>query len=190
MIRGIFGIESYQSAQRMSIEMDAGMPLSTLGPELTALGKRIEMLRIERGISKQHLARFAGTSRQQLWRVMTGKSDLTGSLRERLAEALQVEAGSLSSSPPLSWPEHVAHAFGLPVDAAGATHHVVADAFELYLANADAIAATLARMPSGDLGTRLKRAHLDALEDAALAERLPVSEHVFELRRKVVNGEL
>src|SRR5215217_9345267 len=61
-------------------------------PELTALGKRIEMLRIERGLSKQYLARFAGTSRQQLWRVMTGKSELTGSLRSRLADALKVSA--------------------------------------------------------------------------------------------------
>jgi DNA-binding transcriptional regulator YiaG len=34
-------------------------------PELTSLGKRIEVLRIGRGLSKQRLARFAGTSRQQ-----------------------------------------------------------------------------------------------------------------------------
>src|SRR3954453_13557736 len=64
-------------------------------PELTELGKRLEILRIERGISKQHLARFAGTSRQQLWRVMTGKSELTSSLRERLAFALSVDAQAL-----------------------------------------------------------------------------------------------
>src|SRR3954468_6345035 len=64
-------------------------------PELTILGKRLEILRIERGISKQHLARFAGTSRQQLWRVMTGKSELTSSLRERLAFALSVDAQAL-----------------------------------------------------------------------------------------------
>ena len=50
--------------------------------ELTSLGKRLEILRIERGLSKQKLARHAGTSRQQLWRVMTGKSELTNSLRE------------------------------------------------------------------------------------------------------------
>src|SRR5437762_13807085 len=65
-------------------------------PELTALGKRLEILRIERGISKQRLARHAGTSRQQLWRVMTGKSELTSSLRERLAFALAVEPRSLA----------------------------------------------------------------------------------------------
>src|SRR3954454_23671643 len=69
-------------------------------PELTQLGKRLEILRIERGISKQHLARHAGTSRQQLWRVMTGKSELTSSLRDRLAGALAVEPGFLSSAQP------------------------------------------------------------------------------------------
>src|SRR6267142_1797021 len=67
-------------------------------PELTQLGKRLEILRIERGVSKQHLARHAGTSRQQLWRVMTGKSELTSSLRERLAVALSVEPATLSGA--------------------------------------------------------------------------------------------
>src|SRR3954467_1401920 len=67
-------------------------------PELTSLGKRLEILRIERGISKQRLARHARTARQQLWRVMTGKSELTTSLRERLAGALSVEPSELSSS--------------------------------------------------------------------------------------------
>src|SRR5436305_14558139 len=66
-------------------------------PELTSLGKRLEILRIERGISKQRLARHAGTSRQQLWRGMTGKSELTTSLRESLAGALSVEPSDLSS---------------------------------------------------------------------------------------------
>src|ERR671916_244283 len=68
-------------------------------PELTSLGKRLEILRIERGISKQRLARHAGTSRQQLWRVMTGKSELTSSLRERLAGALSVAPAVLSPGP-------------------------------------------------------------------------------------------
>src|SRR5581483_674828 len=66
-------------------------------PELTELGKRIEMLRIARGISKQHLARYAGTSRQQLWRVMTGKSELTSTLRARLADVLAVSTLELGN---------------------------------------------------------------------------------------------
>src|SRR6476646_10410003 len=79
----------------MSTEVLRESLLSAGAAELTALGKRLEILRIERGVSKQRLARHAGTSRQQLWRVMTGKSELTTSLRERLASALAVESATL-----------------------------------------------------------------------------------------------
>src|SRR3954454_5736810 len=82
----------------MSTEALRDSFLSEGAPELTALGKRLEILRIERGISKQHLARFAGTSRQQLWRVMTGKSELTDALRQRLAVALQVDSAALTTA--------------------------------------------------------------------------------------------
>src|SRR5829696_7615979 len=87
--------------------LDSALPEGA--PELTSLGKRLEILRIERGISKQHLARYAGTSRQQLWRVMTGKSELTTSLRERLAGALSVDPSILSVA---SGTAH-SHTFGL-----------------------------------------------------------------------------
>ena len=50
----------------MSTEMPLEITLPEGAPELTSLGKRLEILRIERGISKQFLARYAGTSRQQL----------------------------------------------------------------------------------------------------------------------------
>src|SRR5436190_24008652 len=79
----------------MSTDLLLDSPLPEGAPELTSLGKRLEILRIERGISTQHLARFAGTSRQQLWRVMTGKSELTDALRQRLAQALEVETSAL-----------------------------------------------------------------------------------------------
>src|SRR3954462_5025245 len=69
-------------------------------PELTELGKRIEMLRIDRGLSKQYLARFAETSRQQLWRVMTGKSELTFALRTRIADALSIQPAELDGWSP------------------------------------------------------------------------------------------
>src|ERR687890_1873105 len=82
----------------MSTEMLLDSMLPEGAPELTSLGKRLEFLRIERGISKQHLAKHAGTSRQQLWRVMTGKSELTSSLKERLAGALSVDPSMLSSA--------------------------------------------------------------------------------------------
>src|SRR6478672_10032833 len=82
----------------MSTEVLIESDLPEGSPELTSLGKRLEILRIERGISKQFLARHAGTSRQQLWRVMTGKSELTSSLKERLAGALSVDPSMLSAT--------------------------------------------------------------------------------------------
>src|SRR5919112_2586219 len=82
----------------MSTETLLDSMLPEGAPELTSLGKRLEFLRIERGISKQHLAKHAGTSRQQLWRVMTGKSELTSSLKERLAGALAVDPSILSAA--------------------------------------------------------------------------------------------
>src|SRR6186997_729661 len=82
----------------MSTEILFDSTIPEGAPELTPLGKRLEILRIERGVSKQRLARHAGTSRQQLWRVMTGKSELTSSLRDRLAAALAVESGVLVSA--------------------------------------------------------------------------------------------
>src|SRR3954470_9070439 len=86
-------------------------------PELPPLGKRLEILRIERGVSKQRLARHAGTSRQQLWRVMTGKSELTSSLRDRLASALAVDVAvlvhGLPASPTVTSAESAAVTFTL-----------------------------------------------------------------------------
>jgi transcriptional regulator with XRE-family HTH domain len=155
-------------------------------PELTQLGKRLEILRIERGISKQHLARHAGTSRQQLWRVMTGKSELTSSLRERLAFALSVEPAALSQfnvprtdrfadGPAPFAPTH--SSFGTPS---------VSD----YLANAEHLAATIQTLPTGDGGRRLKRALLNAVEDLAVeaGQALPID--YSEIRRRVLAGEL
>src|SRR3954462_9824350 len=82
----------------MSTEVLSDSLLPEGAPELTQLGKRLEILRIERGVSKQHLARYAGTSRQQLWRVMTGKSELTSSLKERLPGGLPGGPGPLSEA--------------------------------------------------------------------------------------------
>src|SRR5690349_2382936 len=81
----------------MSTKLEPTFDAPSGAPELSELGKRIEWLRIERGISKQFLARYAGTSRQQLWRVMTGKSELTSALCQRLADVLVVEPGTLAA---------------------------------------------------------------------------------------------
>jgi transcriptional regulator with XRE-family HTH domain len=147
----------------------------TGSPELTELGKRIEMLRIERGLSKQYLAKFAGTSRQQLWRVMTGKSQLTLTLRVRLAAALKV--ATLEPDETSRWM--------MPMIAGAA-----ATDFRAYAAAPDAIARTLASMPTGDRGRALKRRLLDAIEDSALEERCTLHPRFFDLRRQVLNGQL
>lgn len=155
-------------------------------PELTELGKRVEILRIECGVSKQRLARHAGTSRQQLWRVMTGKSELTNSLRERLAVALAVEPSALSRPR-----EHASSRFAdggrAPTAAVGpASTPAVAE----YLIDAQFLTATIRTLPTGDGGRRLKRVLLNAVEDLAVeaGQALPVD--YSEIRRRVLAGEL
>jgi transcriptional regulator with XRE-family HTH domain len=147
-------------------------PQTTAGvPELTALGKRIELLRIGRGLSKQHLAHHAGISRQQLWRVMSGKSELGASLRARLADALQVDVAELAD-------------LGSPIDRARPAD------LAAYVNNPVAIARTLSTMPDGQAGRSLKRHLLNALEDYALAHGQSLDASFFDLRRRVIAGEL
>lgn len=156
-------------------------------PELTPLGKYLEILRIERGVSKQRLARHAGTSRQQLWRVMTGKSELTTTLRERLAVALSVEPATLGRE---------ARAGRASAGALGAAPALMtslpttAPAVAQYLVEARHLEATIATLPSGDGGRRLKRALLNAVEDLAVdaGQALPVA--FSDIRRRVLAGEL
>jgi len=175
-------------------------------PELTELGKRIEMLRIQRGISKQHLARHAGTSRQQLWRVMTGKSEMSPALRARIADALQsptiqlnapVAATAAGALAPATVPARPSGRHGrqsrtaIPREAAeGGTRIAIRIDFDRYLADASAIARTLSTMPTGTRGRALKRRFLDAVEDAALEARTTLGAAFFDLRRRVLAGEL
>jgi transcriptional regulator with XRE-family HTH domain len=174
----------------MSTDFARESALPEGAPELTSLGKRLEILRIERGISKQHLARHAGTSRQQLWRVMTGKSELTSSLKERLAGALSVDPSVLSAAAGSSR----SHTFGLvanvrsPFSAPAGESRVpgIAD----YLDDSAHLAATLRTLPAGDSGRRLKRALLNALEDLAVEAAQPLPSDFSEIRRRVLAGEL
>jgi transcriptional regulator with XRE-family HTH domain len=153
--------------------------------ELTALGKRLEILRIERGVSKQRLARHAGTSRQQLWRVMTGKSELTSSLRERLASALAVESSTLVAG------QHVpTHALSAEISAGSASFAGSTASVDEYLAEPQLLAATLRTLPSGSGGRRLKRALLNALEDLAVETGRALPIDYSEIHRRVLSGEL
>ena len=150
-------------------------------PELTPLGKRIEMLRIERSLSKQFLARHAGTSRQQLWRVMTGKSELTGALKNRLADALQVSPAELDTS---VGGRRTASTTSRMLGPTTPLH------LPAYLAEPETISRTLTTMPTGDAGRALKRRFLDALEDMAIHDGCALDTSFFELRRRVIAGEL
>ena len=184
----------------MSTTADPSNGVSSGIPELTALGRRLEMLRLERGLSKQGLARYAGTSRQQLWRVMTGKSELTSSLCQRLAETLGIDARALRN------PEVFARAL---IDAADQAAHTAerlvhqrvdapprwsppsaALGIAEYLADARNVVRTLATYPGGEEGRALKRKFLDALEDCAAHAGVKLGPAFFSVRGRVVNGEL
>lgn len=160
-------------------------------PELTSLGKRLEFLRIERGISKQHLARHAGTSRQQLWRVMTGKSELTSSLKERLAGALSVDprvlsnAAAVPQSQTFALAATVASPFSVP-QALPSTLPTIGQ----YLNDPSLLTSTLRTLPEGDAGRRLKRALLNTLEDLAVEAGHALPADYSEIRRRVLAGEL
>ena len=174
----------------MSTELLRDSTLPEGAPELTSLGKRLEILRIERGISKQRLARHAGTSRQQLWRVMTGKSELTSSLRERLAGALSVDPSILSAAGASR-----SQTFGLVASVTSpfnepATNQLSVPAIAEYLGDSTHLSATLRTLPTGDAGRRLKRALLNALEDLAVEAGQPLPADFPDIRRRVLAGEL
>lgn len=171
----------------MSTEVAVDSRLAEGVPELTQLGKTLEILRIERGVSKQRLARHAGTSRQQLWRVMTGKSELTSSLRDRLALALSVEPGSLAGGTRAASGNTAAFgtSFGFPASLPSGAP-TVSD----YLVDASHLAATIRTLPSGDAGRRLKRALLNAVEDLAVEAGQALPLDYSEIRRRVLAGEL
>jgi transcriptional regulator with XRE-family HTH domain len=174
-------------------------------PELTPLGKRIELLRIERRMSKGVLAQRAGTSRQQLWRVMTGKSELTSSLCARLAEVLEIDSRVLRDADRNETVADVASATGLRrveltrafaamgLDDAGATGVAGAagryDTLEEYVSGAQGLERTFATLPASEDGRRLKRAILNAIEELAEVRGLKLPAVFFELRRRVVNDE-
>lgn len=169
----------------MSTEIPFDAVLPEGSPELTLLGKRLEILRIERGISKQFLARHAGTSRQQLWRVMTGKSELTSSLKERLAGALSVDPSMLSATS-----ASASQTFGLTAAVTSALAGSAAPTIANYLADSSHLTATLRSLPEGDAGRRLKRALLNALEDLAVDSAQSLPADFSEIRRRVLAGEL
>ena len=153
------------------------------GPRLSALGKCIEMLRVERGLSKQVLARSAGTSRQQLWRVMTGKSELTTTLCARLASVLDVDSRSLSSA-------MLEQRSALPPAVGFAERPGAPASLGEYLASPANLARTLRSLPAGEDGVTLKCALLNAVEERARAARIGIPAWLLRLRGSVLDGSL
>lgn len=146
------------------------------------------MLRVDRGVSKQLLARAAGTSRQQLWRVMTGKSELTTTLCHKLASVLDVDSRSLSSAAlDGSHQSRITFSFApsTPVVEPSRAHSL-----DAYLASSTPLVRTLRSLPGGDDGTALKRALLNAVEDRARVTRMQIPAWLFRVRASVLDGSL
>jgi transcriptional regulator with XRE-family HTH domain len=189
---GMPSSEEAEQPETGAVESGAETPSSTTtfgfeGPRLTDLGKQLEMLRVDRGVSKQALARAAGTSRQQLWRVMTGKSELTPTLCQRLASVLDVDSRTLSSS-----------ALGGSRSSATVTlaparlHHDVPAPTSLasFLETPAAVLRTFRTLPSGDDGIPIKCAVLNTLEERARQARIPIPAWMFRVRASVLDGAL
>lgn len=172
-------------------------------PELTPVGKRIEMLRIERGLSKQQLAKAAGISRQQLWRVLAGKSELTGSLCERLAFVLQADVSVLRDCNAevdvprgtlASWFSGTtttgSRLASFAVDLPSGIAATPPETFAQFVAGTTHLRLALESLPTCEDGAALKRAVLDSVEDIAIARGVALSPSFFELRRAVIAREL
>ncbi len=161
-------------------------------PELTPLGKRLELLRIERGLSKQTLAANAKTSRQQLWRVMTGKSELTTPLCQRLADALGIDVRFLRDC------ETLLHELGFydadraaaAAGAGGAQPAPLARVapergFAAYLADPREPARTLATLPNDADGRELKIQLFEAVSRLASRARIDLPTSWSEARARL-----
>jgi hypothetical protein len=115
---------------------------------------------------------------------MTGKSELTDTLRQRLAQALGVETRTLAASRA----DATISATATPV--LHATDVVASVPIQTYLATADHAERTLRMLPNGDAGRELKRTLLNALEEQAVECGVPLPAEFFDLRRRVFAGEL
>ena len=147
--------------------------------DLTPLGVCLEIRRIQRGLSKQGLARAAGTSRQQLWRVMTGKSELTSSLRQRLATALECDSELISAlDDATTAQQRYPRSVSQPAS------------FNDYVAHSRHLLATLGTLPPGEGGRQLKRALMHSLEMLAGDGGHALPSDFSEIHRRVQAGEL
>lgn len=111
---------------------------------------------------------------------MTGKSELTTTLAQRLAEELGVDArllqGGGADAPS-------------PFAAAGLGQSP-AVALDEWLQSPIALRATLRSLPAGDAGRTLKRELLNVIEELAIHSGMRLPPHFFALRGAVLNKEI
>ena len=121
---------------------------------------------------------------------MTGKSELTSSLKDRLAVALSVDPSMLSSAAPLPASKTFGLAAAVTSTLAGSAGRGAAPTIAEYLGDSAHLTGTLRTLPEGDAGRRLKRALLNALEDLAVDTASPLPVDFPDIRRRVLAGEL
>ncbi len=146
--------------------------------ELSETGRIIDAHRTRRRLTKGALARTVGISRQQLWRVMTGKSALTPALRERLATALGAEDLRRDTS---------LHSARIADEPHAAVDRELRTSSELiaYLRSPESIARTLETLPGGSEGRWLYRAVFDVIEEMAAISGVVLGPETIRLRRGV-----
>ena len=116
---------------------------------------------------------------------MTGKSELTSSLCQRLADALRVDVRLLRSL------ESDGGTFTTTFAAATAAVELVPTvSLADYLADPAHVERTLRRLPAGEEGRRLRLEVLTAVEDAADEARVTLPAAFFALRTQVAQGTL
>ena len=158
-------------------------------------------------MSKRILAQRAGTSRQQLWRVMTGKSELTSSLCARLSEVLETDsrllrdmtleladpadstsAGHRDTTPGVTNTRSRVLVPALRDGTRDADGHLC-ETLEDYVNGPNGLERTFETLPLTSDGRRLKRVLLDAIEDIAIARSLKLPQSIFDMRRAIVNDD-
>jgi hypothetical protein len=143
--------------------------------ELSEAGRIIDAHRTRRRLTKGALARSVGISRQQLWRVMTGKSALVPSLRDRLVRVLGAEELATTSMIP-------ARPANESTVGSGRDPRSSSELMR-YLRDPAAIARTLDTLPGGSEGRWLYRAVFDVIEEMAAIAGIELSADALRLRR-------
>ena len=111
---------------------------------------------------------------------MTGKSELTSALCQRLADELGVDPRLLQGG---------AHDAPSPFAAVGIGQSP-AVALDEWLQSPIALRATLRSLPAGDAGRTLKRELLNVIEELAIHSGMRLPPHFFALRGAVLNKEI